>query len=220
MKKFAAIAIAAMAAGCIGLAGCAQQTEVVEQEAPASTAQETATVEAEPEPIVIEDAAFYYSSDSMVGYMLKVTNPNMGHFTSLYPIDVKFLDEAGNIVGTDSGCYCSQLYPNGTTVISRFASIAPGAVTIEATPNGDSTKFGDSERQQAEIDEMIYIDGLNEVDTGYKPQVVGQVVNSSEYALNNAIQPGSTAPFTVQSMGDAPAHASVEAYVNWTTVSQ
>lgn len=242
MKKILALFLVFVLA--LGALGCAKSTEVVDQAEPASTSSgepKSATVEAEAAPLEIKRAGFYQGENGFIGYALEIYNPNMGHYSNLVPIDVVFKDATGNIVGTDQGCYCSQLYPNGTTIISRVATdVAPDAATVEASVGGTSDDFGGSMTQQAEVDEMIFVEGLNETkDSLGNTSVVGQVVNQSEYTLESvsvsiaflddagnilggdvayvvdSIAPGQKSSFSTNSVvGEPPAHASVVAYVN------
>lgn len=247
MKKILTLCLMSMLA--LSAWGCAKSVEVVDQEEPASTSGESksAAVEAEAAPLEVKRVGFYQGENGFIGYALEIYNPNMGHYSNLVPINVVFKDAEGNIVGTDQGCFCSQLYPNGTTIISRVATgVAPNVATVEASAGGTSDNFGESTTQQAEVDKMIFVEGLNETtDSMGNTSVMGQIVNQSEYTLeavsvsvaylddagsilggdvayaSGSIAPGQKSSFATTSVaGEPPAHASVVAYVNVSYLSE
>ena len=229
--------------GALGLVGCSGESADEKDDGQEKVSEEATEVESDgPLPIEVTSASFFNGENGYVSYAIGLHNPNDSYFTNLVPINVKFLDENGNIVGVDDGCYCSQLYGGGDTFVCRMLNISATASTIEATVGGSDSNYLESDTPQSEVDEMIRVENLSQVTDDFSglPSYVGEVANDSELTLGGcnvsivyldadgnpvggtvayvtqSIAPGSSAVFqdSPSIVGTVPEHTNVEAYVN------
>lgn len=241
MTRRAFVRVASL--GVLGLAGCSNGVEDTAAGEREETSGDATAVESDaPLPIEVTSASFFNGEDGYVSYAIGLHNPNDSYFTDLVPINVKFFDENGDIVGVDDGCYSSQLYGGGDTFVCGMRNISATASTIEAAVGGSDNDYLESNTPQSKVDEMIRVENLSQVTDDFSglPSYVGEVVNDSELTLggcnvsivyldvngdpvggtvayvNQSIAPGSSAVFqdSPSIVGVVPEHASVKAYAN------
>ncbi len=237
MIKKAIIAAALCGAMVASMAGCSggEQTEPVEQQEPASTEAAVQQSE-EPEPLEVAESGYYYDDYGMWYFAAIIDNPNMGWAAQNIQLSVSAKDADGKIVGTQD-CYLTLLFANGSNAVCGAIS-AEGAESLEFQIVENSNMWVQEETQQAEYDESIYVQNVNETvdDYGYTT-VAGEAVSEATGAFVGAsanivfrdaegkivggnvayisdLPAGSTVPFSVDYMSNVPEHDKTEVHIN------
>lgn len=244
MKRVVTIAtVAVLALSLIGCAGgnpvSESSPEPIDQQAPASaeSSVDEQPKQEERQELSLAESGYWVDSEyGRVNYAVIVENPNMGWAVENAEIVITGKDASGNIVGSTTD-YLTLLYANGKTAVCG-STYFDGVEEVEFDIVCPKNSWVQEEMQQAEFNELLYAEEINETtDEWGDTTVAGVTVNKAPLELSLAtanvvfrasdgsivggeegyldtIAPESTKPFSVDYIANVPGHDSVEVYLD------
>lgn len=228
------IVLSALLVGCGAPAQTPSDSALAKEQDVAST---EVAPETEPSNLEIVESGYWIGEYGNTHYALIVENPNAGWGAGNVQIHVIGKDAEGNTVKSETA-YLNAIFASGKAAVCGTSYFDEGVKTVEFQLVNSKNMWEKTDITQAEFDEKLHADSVNEsTDSLGDTTVSGDVTNDltaeiSSSSVNvlfrgedgsllggastylNTLPAGSTAPYTVSLLSAAPAHASVEAYID------